>query len=70
MVYDIITKRCKYYFPSRLCLIYAIPFQTPKDMLWMSNTPIIVQTKIINTMVFTNYPKKGIVFFLGFGMAM
>jgi hypothetical protein len=91
MVYDIITKWCGYYFPSKLCLLYAIPFQTPKDMLWnpkvlwdtlkgvvhmnwivlcMSNTLLITQTKIIEPMVFANYPKKGIVFFLGFGMAM
>jgi hypothetical protein len=36
----------------------------------MSNTPPIAQTKIIEPMVFTNYPNKGIAFLIGFGMAM
>jgi hypothetical protein len=36
----------------------------------MSNTPPIAQTKIIEPMVFVDYPNKGIVFFIGFGMAM
>ncbi len=36
----------------------------------MSNTPPIAQTKIIEPMVFANYPNKGIAFLIGFGMAM
>jgi len=36
----------------------------------MSNTPPIAQTKIIEPMVFIDYPKKGIAFLIGFGMAM
>jgi hypothetical protein len=33
----------------------------------MNNTPLIVQTKIIEPMMFANYPKHGIVFLLGLG---
>jgi hypothetical protein len=33
----------------------------------MNNTPLIVQTKIIEPMMFANYPKQGIVFLLGLG---
>jgi hypothetical protein len=36
----------------------------------MSNTPLIAQTKIIEPMVFVDYPKQVIAFFLGFGMVM
>jgi hypothetical protein len=36
----------------------------------MNNTPLITRTKIIEPMVFANYPKKGITFLLGFGMAL
>jgi len=39
-------------------------------VLGMNNTPQIVQIKIIEPMMFTDYPKQGIVFFLGFGMVM
>jgi hypothetical protein len=35
----------------------------------MSNTPLIAQTKIIESMVFVDYPKEGIIFLIGFGMA-
>jgi len=35
----------------------------------MSNTPLIAQTKIIEPMVFVDYPKEGIAFLLGYGMA-
>jgi len=36
----------------------------------MSNTPSIARTKIIEPMVFADYPWKGNAFLLGFGMAM
>jgi hypothetical protein len=36
----------------------------------MNNTSLITQTKIIQPMVFEDYPNEGITFFLGFGMAM
>jgi hypothetical protein len=36
----------------------------------MNNTPPIAQTKIIEPMVFVDYPNEGIDFFLGFGIAM
>jgi uncharacterized membrane protein (Fun14 family) len=39
-------------------------------VLSMSNTPLIAQTKIIEPMVFINYPPKNIAFLIGFGMAM
>jgi hypothetical protein len=39
-------------------------------VLGMNNTPQIVQIKIIEPMMFTDYPKQSIVFFLGFGMVM
>jgi hypothetical protein len=36
----------------------------------MNNTPPIAQTKIIEPMVFENYPNEGIVFLLDFGIDM
>jgi hypothetical protein len=36
----------------------------------INNTLLIAGTKIIKPIVFANYPKKGITFLLGFGMAM
>jgi len=39
-------------------------------VMGMKNTPLIVWTKIIKPMVFTDYPKHNIAFFLGFGMNM
>ncbi len=39
-------------------------------VLGMNNTPLIVWTKIIESMVFIDYPNEGIVFLLGFGIDM
>ncbi len=39
-------------------------------IMGMNNTSLITQTKIIQPMVFEDYPNEGITFFLGFGMAM
>jgi hypothetical protein len=39
-------------------------------VMGMNNTPLIIWTKIIKPMVFANYPKHGIAYFLGFGMNM
>jgi hypothetical protein len=36
----------------------------------MNNTPLIAPTKIIEPMMFVDYPKQNNVFLLGFGMAM
>jgi hypothetical protein len=39
-------------------------------VLGMNNTPSIAGTKIIDPMVFVDYPNKGITFLLDFGMVM
>jgi len=39
-------------------------------ILGTSNTPPITLTKIIQSIMFTNYPHEGIAFLLGFGMVM
>ncbi len=35
-------------------------------VMGMNNTPLITRTKIINSMVFVDYPKKGMTFLIGF----
>jgi hypothetical protein len=39
-------------------------------ILGMNNTPLIAQTKIVEPMVFIDYPNEGIAFLLSFVMAM